>query len=202
VRSLEEKLRQAQPAASASGTIYSLPVRPHDFVHTGDVLAEVADLARVRIRAFVDEPELGALEPGQIVEITWDAAPGRVWNGSTGSVPRAVVSRGARSVGEVICSIENVKPELMPNINVNVLIHVRERRNAVVVPRGAVRVEGNRRVVFVLAGNRLRLREIRVGIASATKFEVLEGLKENEQVALPGEVILRDGLEVTAVLPK
>lgn len=61
VRSLEEKLSQARPTASASGTLFHLPVRASDFVHTGDVLAEVADLARIRIRAFVDEPELGAL---------------------------------------------------------------------------------------------------------------------------------------------
>jgi HlyD family secretion protein len=199
VRSLEEKLLQARPTASASGTLFLLPVRARDFVHTGDVLAEVADLTRVRVRAFVDEPELGALEPGQVVEITWDAAPGHIWNGRTESVPHAVVSRGTRSVGEVLCSVENAKPELMPNTNVRVLIRVRERQNAVVVPRGAVRVEGNRRVVFVLEGSRLRQREIRVGIASATKFEVLEGLKEGERVALPGEVILRDGLEVSAV---
>ena len=202
VRSLTEKLQQARPVASANGTLYSLPVRPRDFVHTGDVLAEVADLAQIRVRAFVDEPELGALEPGQMVEITWDAAPGRVWNGRTETVPRTVVARGSRSVGEVICSVTNVKPELMPNINVNVLIHIRERQNAVVVPRGAVRVDGFRRVVFVLDGDRLRQREIRVGIASATKFEVLDGLKEGEQVALPGGAILRDGLEVSPVAPK
>jgi HlyD family secretion protein len=199
VRSLEEKLSQARPAASANGTLFLLPVRARDFVHTGDVLAEVADLAHIRVRAFVDEPELGALEPGQTVEITWDAAPGHIWNGSTLSVPSVVVSRGTRSVGEVLCSVANAKPELMPNTNVRVLIRIRERQNAVVVPRGAVRVEGNRRVVFVFDGTRLRQREIRVGIASATKFEVLSGLKEGERVALPGEVILRDGLEVSAV---
>jgi HlyD family secretion protein len=202
VRSLQEKIQQARPTASANGTLFLLPVRAQDFVHTGDVLAEVADLARVRVRAFVDEPELGALEPGQAIEITWDAAPGHIWNGRTERVPRAVVSRGTRSVGEVICSVENAKSELMPNTNVNVLIRVRERQNVVVVVRGAVRVEGNRRVVFVLDGTRLRQREIRVGIASATKFEVLDGLKEGERVALPGEVILRDGLEVSAVSPK
>ena len=79
---------------------------------------------------------------------------------------------------------------------------MRERQDVVVVPRAAVRVDGNRRAVFVLDGTHLRLREIRVGIASATKFEVLQGLKEGERVALPGEVILRDGIEVKAVAPQ
>ena len=33
-----------------------------DYVKTGDLLAEMADLHHVRVRAFIDEPELGALE--------------------------------------------------------------------------------------------------------------------------------------------
>ena len=197
VRSLSEKLSQARPTASANGTLFHLPVRASDFVHTGDVLAEVADLARVRIRAFVDEPELGALEPGQAVEITWDAAPGHVWNGRTESVPRAVVARGARSVGEVICSVDNSKLELLPNTNINVRILVRERANALVAPRGAVRSNGAERFVFVVDGNTLRKRNVKVGIAGATKFEILEGLKEGDRVALPGAVELQDGLEIS-----
>ena len=43
----------------------------------GDLLAEMADLHSVRVRAFIDEPELGALEPGEPVKITWDALPNR-----------------------------------------------------------------------------------------------------------------------------
>jgi HlyD family secretion protein len=184
------------------GTLFALPVRLRDFVRTGDVLAEVADLSHVRVRAFVDEPELGSLEAGQAVEITWDAAPGRTWSGRTEQIPKAVVARGSRSVGEVLCSVENAKQDLLPNTNVNLLIRVRERSNALVVSRGAVHVEGNKRVVYVLEGDRLRRREVRVGIASATKFEVLDGLSEGQRVALPGDVILRDGLEVRAVAPK
>jgi HlyD family secretion protein len=197
IHSLEEKLSQSRPSASANGTLFHLPVRASDFVHTGDVLAEVADLARVRIRAFVDEPELGALEPGQAVEITWDAAPGRVWDGRTESVPRAVVARGARSVGEVICSVENSKLELLPNTNINVRILVRERTNALVAPRGAVRSNGAERFVFLVEGNTLRKRNVKVGIAGATKFEILEGLKKGDRVALPGAVELQDGLEIS-----
>jgi HlyD family secretion protein len=202
VASLEEQVHSAHLTSPVDGTLFALPVRLRDFVRTGDVLAEVADLSHVRVRAFVDEPELGSLEAGQAVEITWDAAPGRTWSGRTEQIPKAVVARGSRSVGEVLCSVENAKQDLLPNTNVNLLIRVRERSNALVVSRGAVHVEGNKRVVYVLEGDRLRRREVRVGIASATKFEVLDGLSEGQRVALPGDVILRDGLEVRAVAPK
>ncbi|MBI3669173.1 MAG: efflux RND transporter periplasmic adaptor subunit [Acidobacteria bacterium] len=206
VQALEEKVRSTQVTAPVDGTLYSLPVRVRDFVKTGDLLAELADLRRVRVRAFVDEPELGSLEPNQNVEISWDALPNRLWTGRTEQIPRQVVARGTRSVGEVLCSADNAKLELLPNINVHVRIHMRERPNAVVVPRGAVRIEGARRFVFVVEesrlgvnASRLQKREIRVGIASATNYEVLSGLREGETVALPGEVELRNGLGVRVI---
>lgn len=199
VRQYEEQVQSASVIAPVDGTAYAIPVRVGDFVRLGDLIAEVADLHRVRVRAFVDEPDIGWLEAGQEVEITWDAMPGRVWTGKAEHIPQAVVARGTRSVGEVLCSVENEKLELLPNINVNVQIRVRERKNAIVVPRAAVRVDGAKRVVFVVDGRTLRRREIRVGIAGATNYEILEGLAEGARVALPGEVELRDGLTVVPV---
>lgn len=199
VRDLAEKAGSARVTAPADGTVYQLPVRVGDFVQTGDLLAAVADLQRVRVRAFVDEPEMGLLEQGQAVEITWDAMPGRVWIGRTEQVPKAVVARGTRSVGEVLCSVENEKLELLPNTNVNVRIRVRERADALVVPRAAVRADGSHRFVFVIEGNRLRRRNVRLGIAGATMHEILEGLTEGERVALPGAVELTEGLAARIV---
>jgi len=36
---------------------------------------------RLRVRVFVDEPELGRVQEGQPVTIGWDALPGRAWQG-------------------------------------------------------------------------------------------------------------------------
>jgi HlyD family secretion protein len=195
-RELEDQVRSATVTAPVDGTAYSLPVRAGDFVRVGDLLVEVADLRRVRVRVFVDEPEMGWLEQGQRVEITWDAMPGRLWNGIAEHIPKAVVARGTRSVGEVLCSIENDKLELLPNINVNAQIRVRERANALVVPRAAVRVDGTERYVFLVDGKALRKRPVRVGIAGAAAYEVLEGLAEGDRVALPGAAELKDGLTI------
>ena len=203
IASLGQKVRQGQLTSPVDGTLYLLPVRAADFVHTGDLLAEVADLKRVRVRAFVDEPDIGLLQSDQPVEITWDALPNRVWQGRTEQAPKTVVPRGTRSVGEMLCSVDNENGELLPNVNVNVRIHVQERKNALVVPRGAVRTEGARRYVFVvdpgemgLQASRLRKHEIHVGISSATGFEVLDGLTEGDTVALPGDVELADGIKI------
>jgi HlyD family secretion protein len=206
VAALEEKVQDGRIAAPGEGTLYSLPVRAGDYVKVGDLLAEMADLHKVRVRAFIDEPELGGLETGEQVRITWDALPNRTWMGKTQVIPKQVVQRQARSVGELLCEVNNDKLELLPNINVNVRINSRERIGVLTVPRGAVEAENGRRFVFVVLRNALGVgkatlekREIHVGIADATNYEVTGGLNEGEMVALPGDVDLKDGMAVTIV---
>lgn len=203
IAALEEKVRQGRINAPVDGTLYSLPVKTGDYVKVGDLLAEMADLHQVQVRAFIDEPEMGGLEPGLPVRITWDALPNRSWQGKTEIIPKQVVARNSRSVGELLCSVANNNLELLPNINVNVKINLKERMNVVTVPRGAVETEGGKRYVFVVRAGvgkaTLEKREIQVGIADATSFEVLSGLQGTETVALPGDVELREGMVVKVV---
>jgi HlyD family secretion protein len=203
VASLEEKVRQGRIIAPMDATLYSLPVKTGDYVRTGDLLAEMADLHKVRVRAFVDEPDLGELEPNLPVRITWDALPDNSWQGRTENVPKQVVARGSRNVGELLCSVDNDKLQLLPNTNVNVKINSKERTNVIAVPRGAVETENGKRYVYVVQSgvgiSKLEKREIQVGIADATSFEVISGLKGNELVALPGDVDLKNGMLVKVV---
>ncbi len=203
VAALDEKVRQGSITAPVDGTLYALPVKTGQFVRIGDLLAEMADLRKVRVRAFIDEPEMGGLEPNLPVRITWDALPSRVWDGRTEMVPRQVVAHQSRSVGELLCSVDNNKLELLPNTNVNVSIHLRERHDVVAVPRGAVQTEGTKRYVFVVRdgvrNTKLEKREIQVGIADATSYEVVSGLGTNEVVGLPGDNELKDGMAVKVV---
>ena len=213
VAGLEEKVRQGRVIAPADATVYSLgrneksePLKAGDYVKVGDLLAEMADLHKVRVRAFIDEPDLGGLEENEPVKITWDALPNKTWLGKTEIIPKQVVSRGTRSVGELLCSVNNDKLDLLPNTNVNVRINSRERLGVLSVPRGAVEIQGGRRYVFVVKLSQLGVgkstlekREIRVGIADATNYEVVSGLQEGELVALPGDVDLQDGMSVIVV---
>jgi HlyD family secretion protein len=206
VGALEEKVREGRITAPVDGILYALPAKTGDFVKTGDLLAEMADLKRVRVKVFVDEPELGMLETNVPVKITWDAMPSKSWTGKTEIIPKQVVPRGTRSVGELLCAVNNDKLELLPNTNVNVQINSRERLGVLSVPRGAVKAEAGRKYVYVVKKNQLGVgistlekKEIRVGIADATNYEVVSGLQEGDLVALPGDVDLKDGMDVSVV---
>jgi multidrug efflux pump subunit AcrA (membrane-fusion protein) len=101
-------------------------------------------------------------------------------------------------VGEVLCSVDNSNLELLPNVNVEVKIMVRQRKGAVVVPRAAVGYDKGQHYVFVFDADKVRRQNISVGIASASGYEVLSGLNVNDRVVLPGELKLRDGMDVRA----
>jgi HlyD family secretion protein len=203
VAALEAKVRDGRITSPIDGTLYSFPVRQGDFVKAGDLLAEMADLHKVRVRAFVDEPEIGALAPNQPVRITWDALPNRSWPGETEIVPKQVVPRGTRSVGELLCSVNNDKLELLPNVNVSVRINSKERDNVLIVPRGTVASENGKHYVFVVKSGvgkkMLEKREIQIGISDANHYEVVSGLDIKDLIALPGDIELRDGMRVKIV---
>jgi HlyD family secretion protein len=197
VQSFAEKVRSATITAVDDGTLYSLPVHTGDYVKVGDVLAVMADLKHVRVRAFVDEPDLGGLEPNQEVDVTWDAKPDMTWTGRTEQIPKQVVARGERSVGEVLCTVDNAKLDLLPNVNVDVRIIVRKRDAVVAIPRGAVLEDNGQYYVYLVDGDEtLHRQQITLGIASASKYEVTSGLSTGQKVAIPGDQSLRDGMEV------
>ena len=109
-------------------------------------------------------------------------------------------------MGELLCAVSNDGLELLPNINVNVRINSQERVNVLSVPRATVSTENGKRFVFVVKKNSLAVRqstlekrEIKVGIADSTSYEVVGGLQQDELVALPGDTDLYDGMAVRVV---
>jgi HlyD family secretion protein len=207
LRILLQKLNSTHITAPSDGTLYSLPVDMNDPVKEGDLIAAVADLKHIRVRAFVDEPELGELIPGQNIVVTWDALPGRSWTGRTAQVPRQVVAHGTRTVGELLCPINNDDQRLIPNTNVSVRIELAVRANVLVVPRGAVLFEGSRRFVFVVESGSpngtLHKREVHLGISDSTTYEILSGVNEGDVVAILGNLSQpTDGMKVRVEQPE
>ena len=178
------RLAKSNIRAPQSGIVYALPVREGTYVNAGDLLLEEADLSKVLVRAFVDEPDVGRLHPGQKIEISWDAVPGRVWQGTVTIVPASLHLLGTRNVGELTSVTDNRDLTLLPNVNVEVAIVTAEHQDALYVPREALRQDGGGKpYVFDVAGGSLTRRDVKTAIATLTKMEV-EGIPEKTEVAL------------------
>ena len=183
----EDALRKSSVRAAFDGVVYSVPVKEGAFVQAGDLLLQEADLSRVLVRAFVDEPDVGRLQERQKVEITWDAVPGRVWNGTVNAVPATVKLRGNRTVGETTCLIDNQDLRLLPNINVGVTIVVAEHSNVLTLQRDALRMDDTKPYVFRIVGDRLKRQPVEFSLQNLTRVEITSGLSEGDAVALPAE---------------
>ena len=180
----QSRLAKSNIRAPRDGIVYALPVREGSYVNAGDLLLEEADLRKVLIRAFVDEPDVGRLHAGQRIEVTWDALPGRIWQGIVTVIPASLKMQGTRNVGELTSIADNGDLALLPNVNVEVAIVTAEHANALYVPREALRQDGTAKpYVFDVAGGALAKHEVTTGIATLTQVEV-EGIPEKAQVAL------------------
>jgi HlyD family secretion protein len=199
-----ERIDASSAVSPVHGVIYALPVQRGNFVNRGDLLAKVADLDRLRVQVYVDEPELGRLAPGQDVVLTWDAASGVTWPGKVNRLPVAVEVLGSRSVGAVECLIENKDHRLLPGVNVNVEIVAKRSEATLVLPKEAVISEPGppgamaRHFVFVYSNGSVHRQEVRVGVGDATHFEILHGITEGQTVAIGGEHKLSEGMKVKA----
>jgi multidrug efflux pump subunit AcrA (membrane-fusion protein) len=194
----ESVLSQLNIRAPFEGVVYSVPVRQGAYVNPGDMIVQEADLSQVVVRAFVDEPDVGRLAHGEKIEVTWDAIPGRIWQGSVDTVPASVKLRGTRNVGEITCVVENTDFKLLPNINVGVTIVAAEHPNALTVPREALRLDDSKTYVYEIVNNELRRRDIQPGISNLTRVEVSSGLASNALLALAAinGKPLREGITV------
>jgi len=183
-----------------AGVVYGREVRLGSYVNPGDLIANVGRVDRLRVRVYVDEPELGRVAPGQPVTITWDALPGRQWLGQVDKMPVSVQALGTRQVGEVLCSIGNEGRALIPGANVNAEIRTAVVDSALVVPKETLRHDARGDYVFALQGGTIERRAVKKGASSLTMVQVVEGLTDRDAVALPSDTPLKVGERVTAAM--
>jgi HlyD family secretion protein len=183
----QDALAKCSVRAPFDGIVYSLPVKPGAFVHDGDLLLQEADLSHVLVRAYVDEPDIGRLQAGEKVEVTWDAVPGRTWTGSVSTVPSTVKLHLSRNVGETTCTIDNHDLRLLPNVNVGVTIVAAEHDNVLTLPRDALHSDDSKTYVYRIVNSRLKRQPVEISLQNLTRVEIAAGLGEGAVVALPAE---------------
>jgi HlyD family secretion protein len=167
-----------------AGTVYSIPVSTYDFVPAGENLVDVADLNKIHVHAYFDEPDIGKLSVGQAVKITWDARPNQTWHGHISIPPTTVITYGTRNVGECIITVDDARGELLPNTNVLVTVTTAQRFNALSIPREALHSDGGDFVYRFVKGKLVRT-PVQIGVATnLIRAEITGGLTEKDTVAL------------------
>jgi HlyD family secretion protein len=183
--------------APADGTLVQLLIKDGAYLNFGEPIGLFADLERLRLRAYVDEPDLGQVAIGEQVSIRWDAHPQERWNGKVTRLPAQVTELGSRSVAQVLCSIDAPLGMLLPNINVDVEIATQPTTPVKSLPRGIVFPDGSREYVWVVESGKLARRFIRTGRSTSDRIEIVGGLEAGAMVVDPGDALMTEGVKVT-----
>ena len=215
IASAKARLREAETSAELAkrrielstvrtpiaGVVYQLDVKPGSFLTPGTLVASIGNVDTLKVLVFVDEPELGKIQKGMPVSITWDAMEGKKWSGSLDKIPTQIVPLGTRQVGEVECLIENPDNHLLPGTNINASIQARKQDAVLLVPKEAIRNREGSSGVYVIENGTLAWRKVELGNGNPTNSIVLSGLKEGDLVALGPETALKAGSKVEISKP-
>ena len=200
VAAAEGTLAHADIRSPIPGEVYYLPVSRFDMVSVGDDLVSVADLSKLRVTAYFDEPEVGNLVNGQPVTIKWDARPDKLWHGHVSQIPTTIITYGTRNVGECFVTVDDADGTLQPNSNVLITVTTAEHKNVLAVPRDSLHFEGSQPYVFRIVDGKLVQTPVKIagGIVNYNWAEITSGLKEGDVVArnATNNSELKDGLKV------
>jgi len=201
----QTQLSDTEIKAPVSGTVLQRIVERGEMVTPSAIgesgartsVVALADLNDLQIELDISQTDFARLKMDQRVEIIPEAFPNLKYSGFIAEI--APEANRAKATVQVKVKVENPDDQLRPEMNarVNFLADAapagEKSVSRVLVPKDAVVRKDGKEVVFVIKGNKVELRSIRVGEESGGFFHVLEGLSGGESIATTGADKLNDG---------
>ena len=140
------RLEDATVTAPTNGTVIERPVSVGTVITSattsasgGTTILKMADLTKVRMRAFVNETDIGNVKPAQTATVTVDAFPNRRFVGLVEKVEPEAVVQSSVTMFPVLVSLNNADGALMPGMNGQVVMDILRKDNVLAVPSDAIR---------------------------------------------------------------
>ncbi len=183
------QLARMKVLAPFNGTTGLRIVDVGDYVKDGADLVNLEDLSSMTVQFAVPERYVDRLKPGQVVDLTVDALPGRSFKGRVQATDSQVDTNG-RAL-QVLAQVSNPGSVLRPGMFARPRVVFSVREGAVVVPEEALVPLGEKQYIFRIEdgadGKKLSRRlEARLGLRLPGKVEVLQGLKPGDTVVTAG----------------
>lgn len=196
IRELGEQQQAAVVKAPFAGTVYKTKAEKGGFARVGDPMLWIADLDRLRVRANIDQVDLGRVALGQKATIASNAFPGRVWTARMAEVVPHVFVRENRSISEAFASVVPPTDGLVPGMTVDVEIVVAEVEDPLLVPTEALFTQEQKTYVYRVDGNRIQMTSVDAGLSSGVAVEILTGVTVADRVVVGPKQELHDGMRV------
>jgi HlyD family secretion protein len=196
----QHRLALDEVRSPLAGTVYQFDLKVGAYLQPGDLVALVGNLDQVKVIVYVDEPDLGRVALGMPVSITWDARPGQTWWGGVKKLPTEVIALGTRTVGEVTTMVQNPNRDLLPGVTVNATIVSKVVKDALSIPKAALRTARGANGVYRLKGTTIGWTPVKAGVSDINNVQILSGLEPGAKVAdraiEPSDAELKNGMRV------
>ncbi|WP_243371666.1 efflux RND transporter periplasmic adaptor subunit [Geotalea sp. SG265] len=171
-----------------SGVVIEKMVQQGQYVNTGELLFNIADLSTVWVEVEVYENEFPNIHIGQRVEIRSQSFPGKAFSGKVSYI-YPFLDPKTRTVKARV-EMPNPGMKLKPDMFVNAVIKV-PLGSAIVVPVTAVIDTGTRKVVWVESSpGMFEPRDVQVGQQTDDKIQILSGINPGDKVAVSGGYLI------------
>ena len=175
--------------APQGGVIIEHNVREGMYVTPATNMFTIVDLSEVWVMVDVFEHQMAWVKPGLSAEITTPAYPGQVWEGKVAFVYPEVDPK-ARTLRARL-EFKNPDEALKLNMFVEAVIYGGPKKDALILPREALILSGERElVVKALGAGRFQPVEVKTGMWRDEEVEVLSGLSEGDEVVVSGQFLI------------
>ena len=166
----------------------SLPeFREGDQVEPGRTVGPVIDPKEMELVAKVGELERNSIKEGQSVDIQLDALPGTTFHGTvknvSGSNTRRFWDDDTSTKFEVSMTLASTDERMRPGLTARVFINSAPQKNVLYVPRQALFLKDNKRVVYVRNGSNFDTHEVKIQAENESRAAI-EGITEGTEIAL------------------
>lgn len=141
-------------------------------VSPGKPILKIIEIDRIKARIPIIERDFRFLQVGQKAEVTTDAYPGEVFEGTVEMISNEL-AESTRTVVAIL-SIPNKDFRLRPGMFVRVRIVLSEHKGAQTIPPNAILTRNDQRGVFIVAsGGIARFVPVETGLETRTRVEIL-----------------------------
>ncbi len=175
--------------APADGVVASLNIREGGYLSPAQVAIAAGPLDQVWVDTEVFERQAHWVRAGSEAVMSLDALPGKEWRGEVDYV-YPILDANSRTL-RVRLKFPNSQGELKPNMFANIQLEPTSQQAVLRIPKSAVIRAGNMtRVVLAEGDGKYRSARISVGRQDEQFIEVLEGLKQNDQIVTSAHFLL------------
>jgi HlyD family secretion protein len=191
----EEDLRNSTIVSPMDGLVLSRDVEVGDAISSILILGSQAtnimtlgDVSEVYVKGKVDEADISKVYLGQPARISVESLKEKKFMGKVTKISPLGVEKDNVTTFEVRVSIQNPTGELKANMSANAEIILEEKQKVLMVPEAAVIYDKDRHTFLETPdpGSKTGRRKLsaKLGISNGVKTELLEGMKEGQQVIL------------------